>query len=250
MRLNPCVGAVVLVVVTWPVSAAAEKFDVGVPKSCVTHADCYDSQYGDFCDPQTMQCGWCAADSDDCAPDGVCMLGKCVVSCTDAIDCIADQPICDAETGQCVACSSNADCSEDAYCVKTWCVPDECAAGETECRGFGIALCASDGSGWEIEACGDGRICEEAADGPACVDAPEPMTSVGSGSSTGDASTGSGQTTGGTSTSTGAGTDVADRGCACASGCDPTSRWLALLLLVVARRRRGSAIVALLPPRP
>ena len=115
--------------------------DVGICVDCEIAADC--------------------AEGETCGPDHKCHP---VVACTSDKDCKEYDMVCDQGAGVCVECLKAADCAEEEYCESSYCFPDICVAGATQCDGDTLLACIEDGSSREVaEICGPGQFCEEGA---------------------------------------------------------------------------------------
>ncbi len=229
-----------------------EQFDLGSPKPCDVDADCWDSAFGEWCDPTTMTCTFCRDTAECVSPDEVCQQQACVVPCQTDDDCTMEEPRCDPVEGRCAECLGSEDCDADEFCDDSrFCGLDRCTPGDRSCSsGLRIGVCRADGSGYEEETlCEDTLLCMEIDDVPQCL----PADGYGSSTST---SGGSGSGSSGTAAadvftdSASSETNetrpaeepdrVTDRGCVCTTDRQREPVWLLLPLLLLGVGRRIS----------
>ena len=216
-------------------------FDVGSPKPCESDFDCYDSDFGGWCDPSDMACGVCTDDEQCEHEDAVCEQGGCVLPCADAMDCDPVVPLCDPETGQCVGCLEDGDCPDAQHCADQRCADDICVPGELGCLTGDVAVCDADGGGWSVvEVCLEGWTCQDDGGDAMCVEDPDPAGSSTSGGTAGDDNPDQiGDYTGGPTGEPVDDDPAADSGCGCRLTDAPAGWGFAPLLLLLLRTRRA-----------
>src|SRR5713101_5547356 len=105
-----------------PDGGTPEDASIGTDASgglCASDVDCAG---GLHCDPVVKTCVACVFDGDCKGANQRCTQGTCseIVPCRSSFDCVGmpgGKGICDKATGQCVACTSVADCPANADCV-------------------------------------------------------------------------------------------------------------------------------------
>ena len=140
-----------------------------VPFECTSSKDCPGNL---VCVKDLGECVICLGD-EDCLDGKICGADhECheVFPCTTDIDCKPKDMVCDKEAGKCVDCLGPDECPKGQHCLDSYCVDDNCPAGESKCQDGDVVTCAG-GSGWVVvQTCGVSQYCEDAA----CHDGCEP----------------------------------------------------------------------------